>query len=62
MKSENYKGSKVKLDYLANQSNAVQVVYVCFYWSLTPLFSKYFDPEDKNKLKKGVDFYCAFLI
>lgn len=20
-----------------------------FYWSLTPLFSKYFDPEDKKK-------------
>lgn len=44
------KKKKKILDYLANQSNDVQVE-VYFYWSLIPLFSKYFDPEDlKNKV------------
>lgn len=44
---------KKNLNYLANQSNDVQVVY--FYQSLTPLFSKYFDPEDLKK-KKVLNF------
>lgn len=49
IKTEKYKGSnQSKTDYLANQSNDVQVG-AYFYWSVTPLFSKYFDPENKKK-------------